>query len=120
MRIVVDSELRKKMIVPAIVLTEYVKIAGARLGAESALSQISNLRARGALVAAIDEEIATTAGRLLRAHSAVPTANAVIVASAKVSGAGYIISDDPHYEILGMKTRWLKGLSTFNGFDRGL
>ncbi len=106
-RSLVDAELKRKIIIPAIVIAEYIKIAGRRVGLEAALAHISELEARGASIASIEREIAVIAGRLLMAHPVVPIADALIAATAKVVAASYILSDDSHFKILGTKTSWL-------------
>ena len=95
------------MIIPAVVIAEYIKIAGGRVGSEPALAHISELEVRGASVAPVSRDTAVLAGNLLLAHPAAPIADALIAAIAKVAHAEYILSDDPHFKILGLKTRWL-------------
>ena len=101
-----DAQLRKGIIIPTIVITEYIKIAGRRVGSVSALSHISELEARGASVAPIDRDVAILAGKLLLGHTAVPFADALIGATARVMHAERILSDDPHFKALGIKTLW--------------
>ena len=102
-----DSQLRRGIIIPAVVIAEYIKIAGTKVGLESGLAHISELEARGASVVPVSREIAVMAGNLLLAHPAVPIADALIGATAKVARAEHILSDDPHFKILGIRTLWL-------------
>lgn len=95
------------MIIPVIVIAEYIKVAGGRVGSQSAIAHISEFEARGASVVPVSREVAVLAGNLLLAHPMVPMADAVIGAQAKVVKAEHILSDDPHFKILGIKTRWL-------------
>jgi len=101
-----DMHLRKGIIVPAVVVTEYVKIAGSRVGSESALAHISELEARAASIAPINRDISVLAGNLLLRHPTVPIADALIGATAKLMHAEQVLTDDPHFKKLGIKTRW--------------
>jgi hypothetical protein len=94
------------VILPSIVLTEFVKIAGSRIGIQAALTTITMLKEHGMKVRAIDEELALEAGKLLLRHKNVPFADSLIAAFTSVRIAGYILSDDPHFKTLGTKTRW--------------
>ena len=96
------------MIIPAIVLAEYIKIAGSKVGSQSALVHISELEARGGSVVPVSREVAVMAGNLLLAKPAVPMADALIAATAKVMHAEHVLSDDPHFKVLGIKTLWLR------------
>jgi len=95
------------MLIPTIVIAEYIKIAGIRVGSESALAHVSELEARGAVTAAVDRQVAILAGNMLIAHPAVPIADALIASTAKIMNADYILSDDTHFKILEVKTRWI-------------
>ena len=106
-RVLLDAELKRKMIIPSIVIAEYIKIAGIRVGSKPALAHISELEARGASTANLDREMAVLAGNLLVVHPTVPMADAAIAATAKAMHADYVLSDDPHFKILGVKTSWL-------------
>ncbi len=89
------------------VLTEFVKFAGARIGKDAARTRLSLLKDRGMRPAPIGEREALAAGDLLLAHRDAPTADALI-ASFVVSREGdYVLSDDPHYRELGVKTKWI-------------
>jgi len=94
------------VIIPSIVLSEFVKIAGARTGLQAAIRTIDMLKERGMKVRPIDEELALEAGRLLIKHREVPFADSLIAAFATSKIAAYILTDDPHFEILGSKTKW--------------
>ena len=101
-----EKELAEHLLAPSIILTEFVKIAGARLGEDAATTRLRLLRERGMRTVALDEEEALVAGNLLLSHRNVPVADALI-ASFAVTGVGeYVVSDDLHFKILGVKTRW--------------
>lgn len=95
------------MLIPSVVVTEYLKIAGGRIGAESALVHLNSLESRSAEIIEIDQEIAVEAGRLLLNTPEVPLADSLIAAAMKVKRAAYVLSDDPHFKQLGVKTRWI-------------
>lgn len=100
-------ELSRRVIIPSIVLTEYIKIAGRRIGLEAVTSQINVLEERGADICAIDKTIALEAGRLLTRHPDAPVADAIIAATYLSRSSEYILTRDSHFEELGCKTRWL-------------
>lgn len=106
-RVRLHAELRRGFVIPSIVVTEYLKIAGQRIGGEAALAHLSELETSGATVVPVDREVAVRAGRLLLAHPNVPVADALVAATAQVWRAESVLSDDPHFRVLGMKTRWL-------------
>ncbi|HEY8139484.1 MAG TPA: hypothetical protein VIE86_00210, partial [Nitrososphaera sp.] len=58
----VQKELVNGMILPSIVLGEFLKIAGSKIGIQGAIRTINVLKERGAKVKSIDEELALGAG----------------------------------------------------------
>lgn len=105
-RAFIQKEMVDGIILPSIALSEFVKIAGSRIGIQAALGTIGMLKERGMKVRAIDEELALEAGKLLLKHRNVPFADSLIAAFASTKIAEYVLSDDPHFKILGSKTRW--------------
>jgi len=103
----VQKEISHGIILPSIVLSEFLKIAGPRIGIQAASRTISILKERGMKIRSIDEELAMEAGRLLIKHTNVPFADSLIAAFVSSKIAEYVLSDDPHFKILGTKTRWL-------------
>ena len=102
----IQKELARGMVLPSIVLSEFVKIAGARIGIQAAVNIINGLKERGMKVRAIDEELAIEAGRLLVKNRNVPIADSLVAAFASTRIAEYVLSDDPHFQVLGCKIRW--------------
>lgn len=102
-----QRELSRRVIIPSIVLTEYIKIAGRRIGLEAATSQINVLEDRGAEICEIDRTIALVAGKLLIKHPGTPVADALVAATYRSRSAEYILTGDSHIEELGCKTKWL-------------
>lgn len=99
-------EIARHLLAPSIVLTEFIKVAGPRIGKDGAETRLRNLVERGMRVAPLDEAEAMTAGSLLLSHQDVPTADALIGAFVKTGEAEYVVTDDPHYKALGVKTKW--------------
>ncbi len=102
-----QREIARNLVAPSIVLTEFIKIAGPSMGEDAARTRIRLLKERGMRIVSLEEEEALTAGRLLLAHRDVPTADALIASFVKNGSGEYVVTDDPHYKILGVKTRWL-------------
>ncbi len=95
------------MFIPSIVISEYLKIAGARVGFEAALTHIDELEARGGEAVSLGRDTAVEAGRILLASPRAPIADALIVATCRIQKAAYVLSDDPHFKDLKVKTRWI-------------
>jgi predicted nucleic acid-binding protein len=107
-RTFIQKEIARGIIVPSIVLSEFVKIAGSRIGIQAAFGTINTLKEHGMKVRSIDEHLAMEAGKLLLKHRDVPFADALIAAFTFSKIAEYVLSDDPHFEVLGSKTKWFK------------
>jgi len=102
-----EESLRRGLLLPSIVVTEFIKLAGKKLGEEAALIFMKELTIRGASIVAIDESIATEAGKLALRHWNVPIADALIGATMIVHRAEHIVSDDKHFKDMKLKTKWL-------------
>ena len=100
-------ELGGRLLVPTIVLTEFLKTGGARVGEEAARLRIRALKERGLRPLELSEEMALTAGSLLLKHQDIPIADALIASPVKLGQADYVITDDPHYKTLGIRTKWV-------------
>jgi len=102
-----QKELSGGLLAPSIVLAEFIKFAGARIGEEAAKNRLRLLKERGMQTISIDEENAFVAGSLLLSHRNVPLADAIIASFVKTGVAAYVVTDDPHFKALGVKTKWL-------------
>lgn len=102
----VQKEVGRGVILPSIVLSEFLKIAGSKIGVQAAVRTLNLLKERGMKVRFIDEEVALEAGKLLVKHRNVPFADSLIAAFTSIKIAEYVLSDDPHFQIIGIKTRW--------------
>ena len=102
-----QKESARGLLAPSIVLTEFVKIAGAKLGENAAMTRIRLLKDRGMRIKSLDESEALSAGHMLLSHREVPIADTLIAAIVKTGAAEYVLTDDPHFQMLGIKTKWL-------------
>ena len=102
-----EESLRHGLLVSSIVVTEFIKLAGKRIGEEAALVFLRELTIRGANIVAVDEKIAIEAGKLALRHWDVPIADILIGATAIMYHAENIISDDRHFKQMKFKTKWL-------------
>ena len=102
----VRREIARHLLAPSIVLTEFIKIAGARIGKDGAKTRLLLLKERGMRVIALEETEAMAAGELLLSHQDVPTADAIIASFVKTGAAEHVVTDDSHYKTLGIKTKW--------------
>jgi predicted nucleic acid-binding protein len=103
----IEKELKGRLLTPSIVITEFIEIAGARIGEEAAKNRLRLLKDLGMQIISLDEEHALIAGSLLLSHRNVSTADAIIASHVKTGKAEYVITDDPHFKALGVKTKWL-------------
>lgn len=102
-----NTELSAGLLIPSIVWTEYIKIAGAREGRDAAENQLRQIEDRGAKTVPIEKETGRLAGRLLLKHRQLPIGDALIAATAILRKTEHVVTDDPHYDALNVKTRWL-------------
>ncbi len=100
------KEIAKHLLAPSIILTEFLKVAGPRMGEDAAKVRISLLKDLGMRIIPLDEEEALVAGSMLLSHQNVPIADALIASFVKLGAAEYVITDDPHYKTLGIRTKW--------------
>jgi predicted nucleic acid-binding protein len=102
-----ERELRGRLIAPTIVLTEFVEVAGTKLGKDAAKNRLRLLKEKGLQIVDLDEKHALTAGELLLAHRNVPITDALIASYIKNGDAEYVLTDDPHFKVLNVKTKWI-------------
>jgi len=98
---------KEKLMIPSIVITEFMRVAGTKLGAEQAEMKLKLWTARGAGVLPFDEETAFLTGELALKYKDIPIADLIIGAAAKRHKAA-IITDDHHFKVLNIKTVWYK------------
>jgi predicted nucleic acid-binding protein len=100
------ASLRDHLVVPSIVVTEYIKIAGKIIGKQAALNQISIMKESGAEVVSLDEQIAVLGGELALRDEKKSIGDTLIAATAISMHASHVVSDDPHFRDFGLKTKW--------------
>ncbi|MGB9727455.1 MAG: PIN domain-containing protein [Nitrososphaeria archaeon] len=98
---------QEEIIIPSIVIVEFLKVVGSVIGKDSARIRLRLWIGGGAKIIPIDEEVAFLAGEIALAHKNLPLADAIIGAIAR-KFSGKIISDDPHFGTLDIKTIWYK------------
>jgi predicted nucleic acid-binding protein len=103
----VEKEIGRHLLAPSIVLTEFIKYGGSRIGDDAARTRLRVLKGKGLRTVPITERDALTAGSLLLASPNVPIADALIASFVKNGTAEYVITDDPHFKMLGIQTRWI-------------
>jgi predicted nucleic acid-binding protein len=103
----VEKEIAQQLFAPSIVLTEFIKYAGARIGEDAAVTRLRLLKEKGLRIVPLSEKDALTAGNLLLANANMPIADALIASFVKNGTAEYVVTDDPHFKTLGVKTKWI-------------
>jgi predicted nucleic acid-binding protein len=106
-RALMHRSLREHFVIPSVVLTEYFKTAGKKIGKQAVTTRISSLKESGAEVSELDESTALLAGELLLKDTKRSIGDALIAATALELHASHVISDDPHFHEFGLKTRWI-------------
>ncbi len=103
----VEKEMANQLIAPSIVVTEFIKYAGPRIGEDAAKTRLRILKEKGLRIAPITEKDAVTTGSLLLINRNAPIADALIASFVKDGAAEYVVTDDPHFKAFGIKTKWL-------------
>ena len=94
-----------RLIIPTIVVVEFIKIAGKRMGYEASRLRIRILESRGSKIVPFTTEDAYIAGEILLKKPNVPFADVCIASIAKRLKSK-VISDDPHFKELEIPTIW--------------
>jgi predicted nucleic acid-binding protein len=102
-----EKELKQKVLVPTVVLAEFIEVAGARIGEEAARTRIRLLEQRGVQIVPFDEPHALKTGSILLSNRRIPLADAIIASYIKTGEADYVLTDDPHFKTLNIKTKWI-------------
>jgi predicted nucleic acid-binding protein len=101
------KEARGRLLAPTIILAEFIRIAGTKIGEEAAKNRLRLLEERGMKIVPVDKKNALIAGSLLLSHRDLPIADAIIASYVKTDVAEYVVTDDPHFRALGIKTKWI-------------
>lgn len=98
---------KESFLIPTIVISEFLRVAGRRIGKETAKVRIRTwLSSSRVSTLDLDREIAEMAGELALDHR-VPIADAIIASAAKKVG-GVVITDDEHFRKLGVRVIWYR------------
>ncbi len=106
-RELMHSSLRQGLVIPSVALSEYFKTAGKRIGKDGVSTQISVLKENGAVISAIDEDIAILAGEMLLKDEKRSIGDSLIAATALKLRASHVVTDDQHFQRFGLKIRWI-------------
>jgi len=99
---------RTAAFVPTIVLHEVYKFQFENIGKEVAELRLDTILKSGFTFVDLDSKIAVTSARLRCRHKELPTADAIVAASAIETKSGRVVSDDPHFrQIRSIKIEWL-------------
>lgn len=106
-RELMHRSLREHLVIPSVVVTEYFKTGGRKIGKQGVSTQISVLKENRAEIFDPDESTALLAGELALKNEKRSMGDILIAATALAIHASHIISDDLYYHELGLKTKWL-------------
>jgi len=94
--------------VPSIVILEFYKFELENLGKEIAESRVNSLLKLDLKIRNLDIPIAIEAAKLRCKYAELPTADAIIAATAIAMGCDYVLTDDRHIkQIKETKTKWI-------------
>jgi predicted nucleic acid-binding protein len=95
-------------IIPSIVIHEFYKFEMQTFGADVANIRINIVLKSKLVVSDLDSEIAVEAARLRCKYADLPTADAIIAATAIKSSSAFVLTDDKHIkQIKETKTKWI-------------
>ncbi|MGA2680180.1 MAG: PIN domain-containing protein [Candidatus Bathyarchaeia archaeon] len=95
-------------IVPSIVIHEFYKFQLENLGKDVAELRVNSLLKLNLKIVNLDIPIAIQAAKLRCKYAELPTADAIIAATAIAMSCDYILTDDKHIkQIKETKTRWI-------------
>ncbi|RLG42400.1 MAG: hypothetical protein DRO05_01225 [Thermoproteota archaeon] len=98
---------REGLVIPPVVAVEFIKLAGLKLGREGAEVRLKRWINTCARIYEVGEEESFLAGRMALSHGGVPLADVIIGAVAKILKTA-VVSDDPHFFELGVRTIWYR------------
>ncbi len=88
-------------------IAEFVKVAGARIGRDAAMTRLRVWQKGGLEFIAVSEGIGYRAGGMAQSHPNVPIGDIIIAATAEEVSA-HVVTDDPDFIGLGVKTEWFR------------
>jgi len=97
----------EEALITPIIIAEYLKIAGKLVGLTASEIMIKRFEAVGVKIEPLTYEDGVKAGELSLKHPNIPLAD-ILIAATTLRLKGKIVSDDPHFKIIGLKTIWYK------------
>jgi len=97
----------EEALITPIIIAEYLKIAGKLIGLTASEIMIKRFEAVGVKIEPLTYEDGVKAGELSLKHPNIPLADTLIAATT-LRLKGKIVSDDPLFKIIGLKTIWYK------------
>jgi len=95
-------------IIPSIVIHEFYKFEMQTLGVDVANIRVNIILKSKLIISDLDPDIAIEAARLRCKYADLPTADAIIAATAIKSSSTFVITDDKHIkQIRETKTKWI-------------
>ena len=95
-------------IIPSIVIHEFFKFEMQTFGVDVANIRINIVLKSKLVVSDLDSDIAVEAARLRCKYADLPTADAIIAATAIKSSSAFVLTDDKHIkQIKETKTKWI-------------
>ncbi len=95
-------------VVPSIVIHEFYRFQLQNLGKAVAESRVASLLKLNLRIANLDVPIAIEAAKLRCKYAELPTADAIIAATAIAMSCDYVLTDDKHIgQIKETKTKWI-------------
>jgi len=95
-------------IIPSIIILELYKIQREKFGKDIAEIRVNSVLKLGFEVINLDLSIALEAAKLRCRYAELPTADAIIAATAIKMSADYVLTDDKHIsQIKETRTRWI-------------
>jgi predicted nucleic acid-binding protein len=103
-----DALQKERSIVPTIVLHEVYKFFADLLGRDAADLRVGSILKSNFMIVDLTYEIAIASAQLRNKYRGLPTADAIIAATAINSKSKQVLSDDPHFKSISeIKSQWL-------------
>lgn len=103
-----ESLQRERSIVPTIVLHEVYKFFADLVGRDAADLRVGSILKSNFTIVDLTYEIAIASAQLRNKYRGLPTADAIIAATAINSKSKQVLSDDPHFKSISeIKNQWL-------------
>jgi len=97
----------EEIFISPITIAEYLKIAGKIMGLTASEIMIRKFESIGVKVEPLISEDGIKAGELSLKYPKIPLAD-ILIAVITLRLKGKIVSDDPHFKTMGLKTIWYK------------